>query len=368
MRRAAGGLLALAAAGPAGGETLFGLVDTGELYASTNGGVNWSLRSTLPARDAVDLTAGSAAGELYMITESGTFYHSSDSGMTWTVRSLLYNLVAILLSANVAHAFTGNLETFRSLDGGFTFTAVGAIPAQEVVSAARNLTTLFVLTRTGDVFKSADDGVTWSLSGVVPPTSEAVEIRFFQGALYVLTASGELARSLDLGASWTTVSTISQVGMSGMAATPTELLATTTAGEVAVTPTGSAWTWRGAIGQLTVRALATDIPGPGGVAEPGASPPPPPALRLAAPWPNPGRDIVYLAVDLEAPGATAIDLYDATGRKVGTPFPEAVLPAGRTQITWRPGSLARGEYWLRAWPGGGAAHSARQKLVWLGAR
>ena len=132
------------------------------------------------------------------------------------------------------------------------------------------------------------------MAGVTPPTSEAVEIRIFRGALYVLTESGELSRSLDRGASWTTGSTTSQVGMCGMATTRTELLATTTAGEVAATTTGLAWTWRGTIGQLTVRTLGTDIPGVTGI-EPSEAPPPP-AIALAAPWPNPAHGVVFLAL------------------------------------------------------------------------
>jgi photosystem II stability/assembly factor-like uncharacterized protein len=372
---AAAVLLALLAPWPASGETIFGLVDTGELYASTNGGSSWSFRAPLPARDAVDLVAGSAAGELYLVTETGALHRSTNGGMTWNLLSLFEAVVAALLEmAGEFHVFTGTLETFRSTDGGVTFTALGTAPASDVVSAARDLFTLFVLTRTGVVFKSTDHGVTWSVAGVTPPTSEAVEIRIFRGALYVLTESGELSRSLDRGASWTTVSTISQVGMCGMATTRTELLATTTVGEVAVTPTGLAWTWRGTIGQLTVRTLGTDIPGVIGI-EPSEAPPPP-SIALAAPWPNPAHGEVFLALDLERPGTAAIDLYDALGRKWGTPLAEESLPAGRTEIRWSPTGLPRGEYWLRArvgqvgWrsvPGENATGSSR-KLVWLGRR
>src|SRR5262249_49952202 len=38
----------LAGAAPGGAVTLFGLVDTGELYSSANGGTTWAAQSTLP--------------------------------------------------------------------------------------------------------------------------------------------------------------------------------------------------------------------------------------------------------------------------------------------------------------------------------
>src|SRR5262245_65748057 len=68
----------------AGADTLFGLIDTGELYASVDGGAHWSFRSALPARDAVALAAGTTSAELFLATESGFVHCSVDAGMTWT--------------------------------------------------------------------------------------------------------------------------------------------------------------------------------------------------------------------------------------------------------------------------------------------
>jgi len=62
-------LFACASAVRAG--TLFGLINTGELYVSTNQGANWSIRSALPVRDAVALAAGSSSSQLYLASQSG---------------------------------------------------------------------------------------------------------------------------------------------------------------------------------------------------------------------------------------------------------------------------------------------------------
>ena len=55
--------------------TLFGLLDTGELYKSTDQGLNWTAVSTLPVRDAVALGAGVNSAELYLASRSGGEEH-----------------------------------------------------------------------------------------------------------------------------------------------------------------------------------------------------------------------------------------------------------------------------------------------------
>ena len=64
----------------ASGSTLFGLVNTGELYSSDTEGASWSVLSALPVSDAVGLAAGDASTELFLVSETGTFYRSDDAG------------------------------------------------------------------------------------------------------------------------------------------------------------------------------------------------------------------------------------------------------------------------------------------------
>ena len=83
--------LALLAITPGTGEaiTLFGLVDTGELYSSGDGGVNWSVVSTLPVSDAVALAAGASTTELFLASRTGSFYRSVDAGASWAAISAI---------------------------------------------------------------------------------------------------------------------------------------------------------------------------------------------------------------------------------------------------------------------------------------
>jgi photosystem II stability/assembly factor-like uncharacterized protein len=356
----------LAGARAARAVDLFGLVDTGELFVSPDGGVTWSDRSTLPIRDAAEIAAGASSEELFLASRSGHFFHSGDAGLTWTLRSAIPvpDLVALCASATGIVLITETGSVYRSLDEGFAFAEVGAIQAPDIASAVPDEAALFALSSSGTVFRSEDEGETWSAVGVLPPTTEAIEITAHTNALFALTAAGELVRSADLGVSWSTLSTLSQVGMTGMVASTSEILATTAGGEIAATPTGTGWTWRGAIGQLTVRALGTDIPTTSGVPEQGSAPRVP-AIALAPPWPNPARGVVRLAIDVTAPAAVAIAVFDAAGRRVAVPMAERHLGAGRHQHAWHPVGLARGEYWIRAESRSGVGGGG-QKLVWLG--
>src|SRR5262245_4259259 len=67
----------------AGAATLFGLVNTGELYSSANNGVTWSPLSTLPVRDATALAARLTSSDLFMASRSGVMYRSMDGGVNW---------------------------------------------------------------------------------------------------------------------------------------------------------------------------------------------------------------------------------------------------------------------------------------------
>jgi photosystem II stability/assembly factor-like uncharacterized protein len=60
--------------------TLFGLVDTGELFASIDEGESWQIRATLAVHDAVALAAGATPSDLYLVTTSGVFYSSNAAG------------------------------------------------------------------------------------------------------------------------------------------------------------------------------------------------------------------------------------------------------------------------------------------------
>jgi hypothetical protein len=94
--------------------------------------------------------------------------------------------------------------------------------------------------------------------------------------------------------------------------------------------------------------------------------PPPTAAEysLAPPVPNPARAGDPLRVAFTLPRAEAVrcDLLDASGRRVAT-LPSRRCPVGPNALSWTPGPLPPGLYFLRLVPGTGPV--AVRRLVLL---
>ncbi len=83
---------------------------------------------------------------------------------------------------------------YTSANNGSSWTAVGVIGASDLSCAARLDAHDFAPGRPGPVYRSADDGATWSAVSTIT-TSDAVEIVRHRASLYVMTATGDLAQS-----------------------------------------------------------------------------------------------------------------------------------------------------------------------------
>lgn len=322
----------------------FGLVDTGELFVSTDGGSTWSVRSTLPVRDARGLLAGMTSSELYLAAESGSVFRSTDAGVTWSsIGGVVANdVVALVPYPGRLVLFTRGGGVFTSTDGGVNFTPVGSVAASDVIGGARLGTALVAVGRRGDVHVSQDVGAAWTPAGTLP-VPDAVSVAAFDNRLFVLTATGGVARSENLGATWIFIGALSQSGATSLIPGSTGLMACVETGEVTTSPDGVQWTWRGAIDQLRVKALASDQPHPTAVG--GTEPIRALAFTLAT---NPVRDVATLTFDLAHEAAVVVTVHDLAGRIVARPLGGEILPPGRSQRSWRPDALGPGLYWIRA--------------------
>jgi len=360
-------LLSWLAASASSSATLFALVDTGELFASTDAAATWENRSVLAVRDAVGLVAGETTEDLYVVTRSGMVYFSSDAGFGWTPVGAVAapDVEAVTTRRDGALLLlTATGTIWVSEDGGISFTALAALTGANHVSMMRaGSTALYALTATGEVAGSVDDGVSWLPKGAVS-VPDAVEILEFGGALIVLTGTGDVLRSVDEGATWLAIGTLSQVHSSGLTADPARglLAAATAEGEVATSPDGVTWTWTGVINQLTVSALANDTPSTSGVPTGGS---PSLGFRAGVPWPNPARagsDRVTFPFLLPQAGQVALLVYDARGRLVA--FRESQpFAAGEQAISLSSTPLPSGVCFARLTTDSGLAASAQWTVV-----
>ena len=354
----------LAAAGtPSAALTLFGMVDTGELFASTDTGVTWSARSTLTVTDAVALSAGLTPADLYLVTESGTLYTSGDAGASWSPTGTLSVSDATDLALDPSGALlvlTRTGSVFRSTDAGSSFTPIAAVAATDFASLTfLEPQTYFALTRSGDVAQSTDGGVSWALVGTIA-VSDAVQVRALQSSLFVLTGTGDVYKSTDQGSTWAAVGTLSQVGMTGMTRAGSELVAICREGHTATSADGVTWTWVGSINQLRVTSLGVDTPATGvEVTLPVGGP-----FALSSPWPNPCRGgASTFHFRIEGPETLSFQLFDVVGRLVAARAPESFAAAGAYAISWDPGGLSAGVYYVRLASVSGRSDGTRWAVV-----
>jgi len=354
------GLLVVAfalAGSPASGATLFGLIDTGELFSSGDGGVVWTVVATLPVHDATALQARNSATDLYLASRSGSVYHSGDGGSNWAaVGAVTASDVADLVIRRDGGILllTTSGTVYESNDLGVSFAALAALSASDFTSLCqRSDDRLYALTRTGGVYESIDGGTVWTAKSAIT-FADGVRIRSLVNDLFALTDAGDLYRSDDAGTSWSPIGTLSQVGMRGLVADDATLVAASKEGHVWTSANGVAWTVQGSMQQLTLTALASDHPAVTGVEEtPGG------ALSLGAPWPNPSHGAALsLPLRLERDDTLELRLFDLAGREVASRPPEP-LPAGAQVIAWQPGVRAAGLYLVRARLGSGPSGTRR---------
>jgi photosystem II stability/assembly factor-like uncharacterized protein len=347
---------------PAGGATLFGLVDTGELYASVDNGAAWSVHATLAVHDAVGLAAGTSSSDLYLATRSGSIYRSTDGGTAWSaVGAVTASDVAAftILPSGALVVLTATGALHRSINQGASFDAQASLTGSDWVSLLRGpLGRLYALTRTGQVAESADGGATWTTRSALP-VSNAVSIQRLGATLYVMVETGEFHRSLDYGTTWTPVAALTSSSLRALAERDGMLVAATREGEVARSSNGTTWSWVGAINQLSVVALGTDTPLATGVDPELASP----RFAVRAPYPNPAAgEAGTFAFTLDRPAEVTLELYDVRGRLVASRVSAALGP-GPHALIWSPMGLGTGRYLVRYMVDGRQAATASWTIL-----
>ena len=330
---------------PAGAATLYGLIDTGELYSSADNGVNWSPLSTLPVRDAAALAARLSSSDLFLASRSGSIYRSVDAGLNWTAvgaisASDLEDMEIRPDGTILALTATGSL--YSSGDLGVSFTALAALTGSNFVSLVHTTPVVkyYALTRTGEVYESVDQGASWTPKGAMA-VSNAQRIRAVQSSLHVLTETGDIFRSTDAGVTWTAVGTLSQVGMRGLVRNGGTLAAASKEGHVATSADGASWIWQGSMNQLALTALASNEPATTGVGpgEPSAG------ISLGAPYPNPSSSLASFVLRLDAEADVSVLLRDVAGRTVARRAAQH-YEVGRHVVTWAPRVERAGVYFL----------------------
>jgi len=122
---------------PVGAATLYGLVDTGELFASADKGVTWHVRATLPTSDAIGIASSTDGPNMFLATRSGVVYRSSDDEDTWLAIGTIPagNVVDIAIRGDGGILLlTATGAVYVSTDGGTNFVAQASLSGSNFVS------------------------------------------------------------------------------------------------------------------------------------------------------------------------------------------------------------------------------------------
>lgn len=160
--------------------------------------------------------------KLYIGAPAGGFWYSHDSGATWATSTdelPTLGVSAILLNSENPELIligTGDddggnamgLGTFRSTDGGMTWTQSNEGMGNQIVSAfAQNENdpnTVLAAAKNGGIFKTTDFGLSWTKTSA--PNSEFRELKYKPGDMSVAYASSNgFYRSEDGGMTWTQI-------------------------------------------------------------------------------------------------------------------------------------------------------------------
>jgi hypothetical protein len=129
---------------------------------------------------------------------------------------------------------------------------------------------------------------------------------------------------------------------------------------MAISADGAAWTWVGAVNQLSVTALGSDEPQVTGVATETQAP----RFVVRAPYPNPASAAAgaTFSFSLSGPDRVRVELYDARGRLVAVRADEAVTREGAHAFRWAP-RVPAGTYYVRFATSAGANAAIKWTLI-----
>lgn len=225
---------------PADGSRLV-MADGDKLYSSQSGAVgSWSSFKLPGTRGPTEFAWSRDGSAVYAIHDARVF-RSTDSGVTWQQRGTLpsANFARVDAGPTAAALYVACIGAgiFASTDGGATWQATASQPPDlQITSIAvipGNPTRIALSTFSG-VFISADDGLNWSLSKSGDVLSVASDPSHPQ-TLYAVDSSSVVSRSADGGGSWVALGTITMLDFPRIALSPAR------AGRMAVTQGTTVW-------------------------------------------------------------------------------------------------------------------------------
>jgi len=196
-------------------EKTYAITGSGNLFATSDQGLNWFAAKAGVGEPAVSIAADpTRPWILYLGTAGGGVYKSESGSLDWTPRNVGLTSPFVFSTAvdrtSPSLVYAGTLDgVFASNDGALTWTRRSAgLPPGRVTALVVDPTAsgvLYASVQDAGVYRSVDGGASWLTASASLPVTGAMPIVINQlqpSQLFVGTTLGGVYRSSDSGASW----------------------------------------------------------------------------------------------------------------------------------------------------------------------
>ncbi|MFA6158770.1 MAG: hypothetical protein WC763_04095 [Candidatus Paceibacterota bacterium] len=184
------------------GTKLAAVVNNGQIYTSTNSGVNWTARDS--NRSWRSVTSSSDGTKLVAVVNSGQIYTSTNSGVNWTARNSNKNWWSVTSSSDgtkLAAVVNGG-QIYTSTDSGVTWTARDSNRSWYSVTSSSDGTKLAAVVSGGQIYTSTNSGVNWTARDS-NRTWNGITSSSDGTKLAAVVNGGQIYTSTNSGVNWT---------------------------------------------------------------------------------------------------------------------------------------------------------------------
>lgn len=185
------------------GSKLVAAAAFGNLYTSTDYGVNWTSRATALKWEGV--ASSSDGTKLVAVVENGFIFTSTDSGVNWTQRAASRVWQSVASSDDgtklAAVEFGGNI--WLSTDSGVNWASTGPTANWRGIASSSDGVKLVATVDGGNIYTSTNSGASWTSRASsrqwkrVASSSDGVKLAAVVGS------GGQIYTSTDSGVNWT---------------------------------------------------------------------------------------------------------------------------------------------------------------------
>ena len=184
--------------------------ETGQVYISTNSGLNWTATPNTPSSnyeaEDIHFTSTLDGWVIGFSSTSGSLYHTTDGGGSWEVISGLQGAyVALDIEGNNIWAQNVGGVYFRSTDGGSTWVQ-GVLPGSNYqISDIEFIDEIvgYAVGWWGEAFRTNDGGITWEILPTPNTNDKFTDIYLLSAnELWVSTTNDVAYYSATGGQSW----------------------------------------------------------------------------------------------------------------------------------------------------------------------